>query len=70
MSINKLVKSIKDNKSEVEKLISEKQDWNLAQKRFDSLFNAMANPSDNVWSDATIKKLTECTPLKKKKIRA
>ena len=52
-----LVKTIKDNKEEIEKIVGAAPGWNAATKHFDSLFNQMANPQDALWSKAMIEEL-------------
>ncbi|MFT3910730.1 MAG: hypothetical protein QM737_15035 [Ferruginibacter sp.] len=57
--MDKLVKALTDNQSEVKKLIAESQDWRLAFTRFDTLFKSMSNPADKVWSDVYFIKFKE-----------
>lgn len=54
-----LVKAIKDNATEVKKLISEKPDWSISISRFDSFYKHLSNPKDTLWSESTFKKLKE-----------
>ena len=48
--MDKLIKALKENSAEVNRLIAAKPDWKLAHSRFDTLFAAMSNPADKIWS--------------------
>jgi len=50
---------IKNNIQDIQALISEKADWNIAEKAIDCLYAKMSNPKDKLWSESTIKTLTE-----------
>jgi hypothetical protein len=62
-----LVKAIKDNSAEVKKLIAEKQDWSLAEKKFDAFYKHLSNPKGTLWSDSTFQKLKEVYASQKAK---
>lgn len=58
MSISdKLISTIKSNQSEINSLISQKPDWNIAKEKMNKLFFCLANPNDNIWSDDTFQTL-------------
>lgn len=54
---NKLIEVIKSNQSEINSLISQKPDWNIAKEKMNNLFSCLANPNDNIWSDETFQTL-------------
>lgn len=54
-----LIQVIKNNSQEILKLVSEKPDWDSANKSFDALFIRMSNPNDPIWTEDTIKQLNE-----------
>ncbi len=53
----KLISAITENKSEINDLISQKPDWDIAKEKFDVLFSRISNPNDTLWSDKTFKLL-------------
>lgn len=58
MSISdKLISTIKSNQSEINSLISQKPDWNIAKEKMIKLFSYLANPNDSIWSDDTFQTL-------------
>lgn len=61
------IKAIKDNTTEIKKMVSEKPDWELATKKFDTFFKHLSNSKDNLWSEGTFKKLNEIYFLQRDK---
>lgn len=53
------IKAIKDNAIEIERMVSEKPEWDLATKKFDAFFRRLADPEDALWSETTFRKLNE-----------
>lgn len=53
----RLVKAIKDNRAEVQRLILEKPNWKKAQDRFNQFYDHLSNRNDKLWSDITLAKL-------------
>lgn len=52
---DKLIDAIKSNQPEINSIISQKPDWNIAREKINNLFSCLANPNDNIWSDDTFK---------------
>ncbi len=50
-----LIQAITGNKGEIENLISQQPDWNIAKEKFNILFSRISNPQDSLWSDKTFK---------------
>jgi hypothetical protein len=55
----KLIDAIKNNHLEINSIVSQKPDWNIAKEKFNNLFSSLANPKDDVWSDDTFNILKE-----------
>lgn len=53
MISQELILAISRNKSEVDNLISQKPDWDIAKEKFNILFSHISNPDDTLWSDKT-----------------
>ena len=62
-----LIKLLKENKSQVQTVISDKQDWQLAYTRFNDLFKCMANPTDKVWNSANFDRFKQAYFSQKEK---
>ncbi len=54
-----LINAIKGNSVEIEKLVAEKPNWDLATKKFDTFFKSISDSKDPIWSERTIHKLNE-----------
>jgi len=55
----KFIDTIKANNQEINSIISQKPDWNIAKEKFNNLFSCIANPNDVIWSDETFNILKE-----------
>lgn len=54
-----LIDSIKENKVEIEKLVAERPNWEMAAQKFDFFFKSISDPKDPLWPEGTINKLKE-----------
>jgi len=55
----KLIQAIIDNREDVNSIISQKPNWNIAKEKFNHLFLGLSNPNDSLWSSNTLKEIQD-----------